>query len=181
MTLLRRAPREVYRVYSEEEYLAAGEDQLASAERWQRSLTISPDDGERRLRRAAAAALLFGTVSVVGGVLVLNSVPPSRGAARRLGADVRTVRGALVAASGHSMRARVSAAHASGTVDVPGRGSAHRGDVARRKASGQASPELPQAHETVQAQGATVEIAQVGAGAPAAPERVARNEFGFER
>jgi hypothetical protein len=83
MTPLRRAPREVYRVYTEEEFFDGGMDEepFASA--------ISVGTGERRLRRLAGAALLVGAVGAVGGIVVATSVRPVRGSKRRSGTDVR--------------------------------------------------------------------------------------------
>ena len=66
VTLLRRSPRAVYRVYSEEEYLA-GVDPFAD-------LGVSPVREARRgprLQRIAGAAALTGAVGTVGGVIGL--------------------------------------------------------------------------------------------------------------
>jgi hypothetical protein len=66
MTLLRRAPREVYRVYSEEEYLdGAGSELGAGLER--------ASAGERDFHRAAGVAMLVGVTGIVGAIVVLNS------------------------------------------------------------------------------------------------------------
>jgi hypothetical protein len=65
MTRLRRAPREIYRVYSEEEYLSGAgtelgaESELASA-------------GERHFHRAAGVTMLVGVAGAVGAIVVLN-------------------------------------------------------------------------------------------------------------
>jgi hypothetical protein len=120
MTLLRRRPREVYRVYSEEEYLNGVELDIASIGEWQlgeSSLGESPVGesslsvetaklraaGEHRLRRAmeerrlhrmAGVAMLAAAVSTVGGVVFLN-VARAHGSAG--------TRGSLLAAT-HSSR-----------------------------------------------------------------------------
>jgi len=77
MTLLRRAPREVYRVYDEDEYLAGAtwEPGVESA-----SAKIPAD---LRRRRALSAAILLGAVGAVGSVIALNSLSQSRVASRR--------------------------------------------------------------------------------------------------
>ena len=105
--LLRRRPREVYRVYSEDEYLnGAGLDgahrELAAPaaargltaayaedeSRWTaprsswRPSTGSQARGERRLRRVAGVAMLAGAVGTVGGVVVLNSASGTHGRRR---------------------------------------------------------------------------------------------------
>lgn len=71
MALLRRAPREVYRVFSESDFLAGGD----AAEPWQ---PVATDIGAgRRPHRIAVAAMLAGAAAAVGMVLVLHR-PPSR-------------------------------------------------------------------------------------------------------
>jgi hypothetical protein len=76
ITLPRRAPREVYRVYTENEYLAGVDGPLLEP--------LFPADAQHRLRRVASAAVLVGAFGAVGVVLVLNSSLPSGSAARRL-------------------------------------------------------------------------------------------------
>jgi hypothetical protein len=69
MTNRRRTSREVYRVYSEDAYLA-GADELGE---WHASHVAGvPRDG--RLRRLGGAAALTGAVGAVGGVLVFAGV-----------------------------------------------------------------------------------------------------------
>jgi len=120
MTLLRRRPREVYRVYSEEEYLNGAELDIASIGECQlgesplgespvgessRSVETAKHraGGERRLRRAmeerrlhrvAGVAMLAAVVGAVGGVVFLN-VARAHGSAG--------TRGSLLAAT-HSSR-----------------------------------------------------------------------------
>jgi hypothetical protein len=81
MKLLRRAPREVYRVYSEDEFFA---DTTPHAEHVE---APSPGSTERQLQRLAGATVLLVTVGVVGGMIVLTSV--STPASRRRG-DARS-------------------------------------------------------------------------------------------
>ena len=93
MTRLRRS-RAVYRVYSEEEYLA-GADALAA---WKRRAAAGEPAHGRRLQRLAGAAALTGAVGTVGGVVGLAGLrthavdrreiarrvaPPTRAAAFR--------------------------------------------------------------------------------------------------
>lgn len=77
MTLLRRAPREVYRVYSEEEFFAETTPHAEDAG------AVSPGGNERQLQRLAGATVLLVTVGVVGGMIVVASV--SSPASRRRG------------------------------------------------------------------------------------------------
>jgi hypothetical protein len=79
MTLLRRRPREVYRVYSEEEYLNGAGSGLASIAEWPvdeppRAVETVHQDGttEHRLRRVAGVTVLAGTLGAVGAVVCLN-------------------------------------------------------------------------------------------------------------
>jgi len=81
MAVLRRTPRTVYRVYSEEEYFAGAD----APTDWQRS----PARGalrERRLRRLAGAAALTGAMGTVAGVIAVAGVSTPSGA-RQIAAD----------------------------------------------------------------------------------------------
>jgi hypothetical protein len=79
MMLPRRAPHEVYRVYSEAEFFdgAAGMELFTAA--------TASGAGERRLRRLVGAAMLAGAVGAMGGAAVLASSRPTRGSGRRAG------------------------------------------------------------------------------------------------
>jgi hypothetical protein len=93
MTLLRRAPREVYRVYSEDEFFAAAapdEDQGTASH---------PNSAGHQLQRIAGVTILLAVVGVVGGIVAITSVSRVAGARRR-------GIGRLSAASGSSGRAR---------------------------------------------------------------------------
>jgi hypothetical protein len=82
MTLLRRAPREVYRVYSEAEFFdgaVAGMELFKSAS--------APGLRDRRLRRFAGAAMLAGAVGTMVGAVVLADSRPPRGSGRRAGGE----------------------------------------------------------------------------------------------
>jgi hypothetical protein len=77
MALLRRAPREVYRVFSESDFLAGGSED----EQWQ---PVATDAGARRRpRRIAVAAMLAGALAAVAVVLVLHR-PPAQAPARSI-------------------------------------------------------------------------------------------------
>ena len=95
MTLLRRRPREVYRVYTEEEYLngAELEPAMVLAGRWPVEVESARNGaGERRLRRVAGMAMLAGAVGTVGGVVAANNPWAHRGAGRRPGSLVAEAR-----------------------------------------------------------------------------------------
>jgi hypothetical protein len=83
MTLVRRRPREVYRVYSEEEYLNGAGAELAGVGEWPAGVEPARHgSGERRLRRVAGVAMLTGAVGAVGGVVALNGPWARHGAER---------------------------------------------------------------------------------------------------
>jgi hypothetical protein len=97
LALPRRAPREVYRVYTEDEYLRGVDGGLPD-------IAGLPANGQNRLRRIAGAALLMGACGAVGGVLALGGFAPATGAARRMRLGGRASRGRLVAANSGSSR-----------------------------------------------------------------------------
>jgi hypothetical protein len=80
MTLLRRAHREVYRVYSEEEFFACvdhdGRSERAGAA------------GERRMHRVAGATVLLAATGAMGGLIAVTSLSTATGARRRAGASL---------------------------------------------------------------------------------------------
>jgi hypothetical protein len=78
MSLLRRTPREVYRLYAEDEYLAGAT--------WESSAEPASTTGasDLRRRRALSAAILLGAMGAVGSLLALNSISQPRAAGRRM-------------------------------------------------------------------------------------------------
>jgi hypothetical protein len=106
MTLLARAPREVYRVYSEEEFF--GEDGLrggvAGAGLFE--LVGSPGTGERRLRRLAGVAALAGAVGAVGATFAATGPWPAAGAGRSAVADSHATALMRIAARASMLGAR---------------------------------------------------------------------------
>jgi hypothetical protein len=130
MTLLRRRPREVYRVYSEDEYLdGAGselvgdvgerpvrEPDLASeGERPTDRATVSVEPagqvgGRRRLYRAVGVAMLAGAVGAVSCVVFLN-IARAHGGGR--------ARGRVVAAAHPAPIARAAAVAGAQPEEMP--------------------------------------------------------------
>jgi hypothetical protein len=97
MTLLRRRPREIYRVYSEEEYLGGAGSELGAG-------TESASAGTHRLHRIVGVAVLVGATGMVGAVVALNSgwahTSAGRGAEKLLAVTrSRVVRSPVVTAS----------------------------------------------------------------------------------
>jgi hypothetical protein len=89
MTLLVRAPREVYRVYSEEEFFAMHEQDLFDGETRVGPLrpAVSSGVAERRLRRLAGVAALVGEV---GATFAVTGPWPVTEAGRHALADSRS-------------------------------------------------------------------------------------------
>lgn len=202
--LLHRAPREVYRVYDEDEFLdgAGDEEFFALVEPVAPIAPIEPlklaepaasaGTGERRLRRLAGAAMLVGAVGTVGGAIAINISRPARGVARRTSPSSPVVTRSYVATT----------THASATV--------HPSAAGHHVSSAQAPPSHPVAHASSHggrrrggrkdvawrgyARGARRNAAVVGQGLatpamlarssvsePVAPPRAEHAEFGFER
>jgi hypothetical protein len=191
MTLLRRAPREVYRVYDEEEFLART-DCEASFE------TVAAS-GERRMQRVVGATTLVAITGVVGGLVVFTSLPAAAGGSRRS-------RGLLAAASTlasvRTARAQMWRAPAKTAVlarrpipveakRYPPRQLATRGQVVRRGQRVEATPPptglpvvvSPQARPAPRPQTAGQSAAGQSASGPLAARQPAavQPEFGFER
>jgi hypothetical protein len=94
MTLLRRRPREVYRVYSEEEYLGGAGTPLGGTAQWH-----AGSGEEHRLRRVAGVAMLAGVLGAVGGLVCLNLARTHGGGAPGRGSLVAATRTSRVAGS----------------------------------------------------------------------------------
>jgi hypothetical protein len=177
MTLLRRAPREVYRVYDEDEFLAAAGHEQA----WEAPAATA---GAGRARRLASTAMLFGAVGAVGGLIAVNCLAPPKGTGRRVGGGLRAAAGLLIS-SGVS-HARIWRARP--TVNRSTSLGVSRGRRWTVDRDGHGAVALP--HELAQAPspaGVSIQvataatIARVVASAPPLPKLAGHPEFGFER
>ena len=126
VTLLRRSPREVYRVYTEEEYLngAGLEPAVALTEGW----PVAPARiaaHARRLHRVVGMALLAGAVGTVGGVVAANNPWAQRGVGRRPGSLVAEARSPRV------VRSRITRSSVPARPVVTHRTEAARSHIAR--------------------------------------------------
>lgn len=102
MTLLRRRPREVYRVFTEEEYLNGAELEFDLGAGGEHPATVEParrSSDTPRLRRAAGVTMLVGAIGAVGGVVALNGAWAHRGAGRRTGHLVASMRSRVAGSS----------------------------------------------------------------------------------
>jgi hypothetical protein len=173
MTLLRRAPREVYRVYDEAEFLACadhGEPFQAVAAR-----------GERRLQRVAGATMLLAVTGAVGGLVAITSLSSTAGGARRSGGLLASADAALGA---RSVRAQMWRAPAK--AGLTARRPAPRRIVVSAPPQPETQPEPVRQPEPVP-QPATSQqpVKQLGSAPATQPETpqppAGQSEFGFER
>jgi hypothetical protein len=179
MTLLRRAPREVYRVYDEEEF-------FAGAGREQRPEVVTSVGGERRLHRVAGATMLLAITGAVGGLVAITSLSSAgsdgirRGTAQnpdRRARRVRVARRAVV--SRHARALRPARALRRAPAPRPARAPrapSHAVAAAATAVIAAADQSAPIAVAT------PVNAARAAVGASARPQHAGQPaEFGFER
>jgi hypothetical protein len=186
MTLLRRAPREVYRLYGEEEFLACaggGEERAAAT-----AVVVA-----RRLHRVAGATALLAATGAVGGLLAIAGPSLVVGDRRRVGAGLLVATRSL--ASPRAARAHVwrepPGSYGSRQLSVRDR-PADRAHVARRAGASRvgasrAGAQRPLLDVASDRQGAPAEVAapasvvRLTASAASQPRQPGQSEFGFER
>jgi hypothetical protein len=189
MTLLQRAPREVYRLYDEQEFFAqgAGEEPF---------LTGAPEARTRWLHRVAGATVLLAVTGAVGGVIAVAGPPSATGGGRRARSSLRAATGSLLAArarvwhaptGARGLRLRSSQA-ALAREGKHARALAVAVNGAREQARSLASaaaPRLPSAPvdgEALASVARNVASAPAGMASPSAALRQPQpSEFGFER
>jgi hypothetical protein len=201
MTVLRRAPREVYRVYGEQEFLDGVDHAEAPLRRSQagycRRATRPPAGswtGERRLRRVTGAALLLGAVGAVGALSAFSGAPSTKGRGRGLGGSLRASIGPLagthVRRAGQVSQARIwrprAARRSSGErsrAARPARIDQRAGRRGRALVAGAPLPSVERAVEPPKVNGTSVSVARLTAtaGASVGPQGPVHPEFGFER
>jgi hypothetical protein len=185
MTLLQRSPREVYRVYDEDEFLAgAGSDDC---------LALPVQAAEQRLHRVAGVTVLLTALGAVAALVTLAATSSTTGG-RRGGA-------ALLAASGTAGSLRTVGAHvwqqspgtrpprpARGEVDLPldSRAARARRAGGAREQGTEIEASNPASSAAPAAPALPAEAAPMTASAALRPEaspkaRSAQPEFGFER
>ena len=194
MTLLRRAPREVYRVYGEEEFFAAA----ARDERFE----LTGGRGERRRHRVAGATVLLAATGAVGGLIALTSLSAATSARRRVGAGLLTATRSFASSRATRVqvwRERPSRRLSPAELREPGPRSARpdsascpRTSTRRPVSTGQPARAVPRASpperrprgggraQSPQMAAAAAQPVQVTASA-APPPRSGQSEFGFER
>jgi hypothetical protein len=116
MTLLRRAPREVYRVYGEEEFFTC-------ATNGEHMELATPATGVRRLYRIAGATMVLAAMGAVGALVAIAS--------RSAAGDGRRVGAGLLAATGSLASSRGARTHVLWRGSADADGPRHRGAPAR--------------------------------------------------
>jgi hypothetical protein len=195
--MLRRAPREVYRVYGEDEFLGRVADHRDIE-------PAAPASAQRLLHRVAGTTMVLAAAGMVGGLVALTSLSSGSGARRRIATGLLAANGLRGAQSRRSTRVAPAEVwrEAAGARGSYRRGAQHRTTrrmrVTRRAAQPARSPfdrpeppvittdrTVPVADET-QPRNAPIEAATstnvAGATAVASqPQRPGQSEFGFER
>jgi hypothetical protein len=193
MSLLRREPREVYRVYDEGEFLA-GADHAGThrdGTEGEESPPLRPDElphervstassGEGAgVRRFAGPAMLVGAVAAVGGLVVASGLPSGGGLGRRpaggpgaAGAAVSAVRSPRAQMAG----GRSSAAASFRTGQYVAR---HKASAARALAR-RAARRLARHAAVAPDEAALGDAARLTASSPSGGPKAMRGEFGFE-
>lgn len=185
MTLLRRAPREVYRVYDAEEFLAdAGVGEIAEA-----APQAPPPRGESaRWRHQIAGAMLFvSAMSALGALLAVIGLS-STGSGRRARSGARTTAGSADTAQASRVRPRLEGSPPGAPLRRARMRRAHRHEPTRgtRRLDGdlqtRASVTAAQSRPRLQSVPArAVEVAHLLARASSGQARPRPAEFGFER
>jgi len=120
MRLPRRAPREVYRLFDEDEYLAGA--------------TWEPDVDAVTARslkdslwpRIVSAAILLGTTGAVGGLVLLNSLTHLRGSGRRAGPRISSAAGPAASTTVSAEQNDAYSHHGTTTRRLPSRARSNR-------------------------------------------------------
>ena len=184
VTMLRRAPREVYRVYGEEEFFAdAPYDERADASHL--------GAGERRLKRLATVTLLLAAVGALGGLVVLAGVSSvTRG--RRRGARTAAAAARLVPGGPRRLGAQASSRvhgrlivgeRPARLVRSPRRAGTHARILAapRSRGAGMIDVAAPASGAGLVHAAARASVAELRARASAVRLPQQQVEFGFER
>jgi len=178
MTLLGRAPREVYRVYSEEEFFAIADRDVR--------FDATDDAAERRLHRVAGATVLLAVTGAVGGLIAITSLSAATGARRRVGASLLASTRSFI--SSPAVRSKVLRDAA--RVERVRRPDVHQHRVARHAGRGRVVPRTLAVGTPAQLARPTASAAAAMPAQPpgttastavAAPRVSGQSEFGFER
>jgi hypothetical protein len=191
MSLLRREPREVYRVYDEDEFLAAAgvgtddhESPAAPRAEVPRPSVSMPEEGSALptgAQRFAVPAVLIGAVAAVAGLVAASSMPSKREIARRRDAG-RGAAAAPVTTAGTS-REQMTAGRASARPLTSGQHVGGRQPAAgRAPASRRGGGAGQRRHGALARDRATLyDVALLTASSRREGPQPVLGEFGFER
>jgi hypothetical protein len=172
MMLLRRAPREVYRLYDEQTFL--------DNDTGEKTVTAGGHPLSR-LRRLAGATMLLGAVGVVGGIFLVHEQLPVNGSGRRLGVRLRSASNLPTAARvGPAENQSLRPAEAGRSGATRGRARLVHDNRVRARARAVLESGLPGKGAGIPAH-TTEHVERFTAGVPPLPRRAGRAEFGFER
>jgi hypothetical protein len=198
MTVLRRAPREVYRVYGEDDFLArvAEHQDIEPA---------APASTERLLHGIAGTTMLLAAAGMVGGLVALTSLSSGAGSRRRIATRLLVADGSRGAPSRRATRvAPAKVWREAASADGSGKHGARQRRTSRTLVPQRAAlavrlpldrPEprvitpdrtVPVADEA-QPRSAPIEAVTSTTASPGAttvvsqPQRSGQSEFGFER
>lgn len=184
MTLLRRAPREVYRVYDEQEFFA--ED--ARKDHFQAPV---PDTGVRWMHRVAGATVLLAVIGTVGGVIFIAGAPSAKGGGRWGGAGLAVATRSLSPVRARALRVSVGRGRPSHESSLGGHAREvflvgvrppRKVNVARASLRPHVAAAAPRLGRTpVEGAVALASVAQSAASVPTSPRQADPSEFGFER
>jgi hypothetical protein len=200
MMRVRRAPREVYRVYSEEEFF--GEDELLAGGVADERRVRSAGGADQRWHTAAGVTIAAAAIGAIGGLVALTWVASAPRGGRRATAGLRAAAGSLAPSRlagthvwkgpsnadgprprGVTMR-RIAAAKPSRRAGTPARARRSPGVGVRE----QFTQTVAMAPTSYEAAAVARPLASAGAvSAPTAalqplhPTHPAASEFGFER
>jgi len=171
MTLVRRARREVYRVYGEEEFFAC-------AARGELPAVVAARPASRRLRRVARTTMLLAATGAVGGLVGLSGRQSVSDARRRIGGGLLAATSPFASAHGVRVHARRDPARVGRQYRrAPAVGRAHHGRFEGRRGRSTTSRKPSVSIEIA----APPPRARIAAAVSAQPPRTGQSEFGFER
>jgi hypothetical protein len=177
MTLLRRTPREVYRVYGEEEFWANAERELLAADE---ELATPHSGGRSALRRIVASGALLTALGAFGAVVALTRFPTASRDAPGRSSKALVATGSL--ASSPAAQTHIWQSRQPPSVGAHTAGRARTADASRR-ASSQPATAIPPAEDdtTVSVQVSDDVRPRAVAAVSESPASREQSEFGFER
>jgi hypothetical protein len=179
VSILRRAPREIYRLYSEEEYLAGAA--------WEHEPAVASSG--LQARRILSAALLLGALGAVAGLVATTGLSRLGGSTRRHSLRARSTADTTSPVTTRSRVARPAPAHSSAQSQGPVRkfaavavpaSDAHAGSRRRERRAALAVVEVRDAGSS-SVSGSEVTTPRPSVSETAVVANAEPREFGFEQ